>query len=234
MVGGRRGQLIAGAILAAVVVVGVLVALSASGGDSDSGAARSEGSVLGVEEVRTAFQGLTQKGARLGPADAAIQIEEYADMQCPFCAQASSAYVPEIIDRFVRSGEASLTFRTMAFIGDDSGRGARAVHAAKSQNRMWDLAALLYLNQGEENDGWLSDDLIADAADALGLDRERFDADRASPLVTEAVSEDERSAAARGVTSTPSYVVTGPGGSEVVTGVQGADDIAAAIERVRQ
>jgi protein-disulfide isomerase len=232
--GRRRGPLIIAVVVAAAVVVGVLVALSASGGDDSGNSARSDGTVLGVDEVQAEFAGVPQSGQRLGAADAPVRIEEFADMQCPFCARAASAYVPEIVDRFVKPGQASLTFRTMAFIGADSERGALAVHAAARQNRMWDLAGVLYLNQGGENDGWLSDDLIADAADALGIDRAKLDADRGSTLVAETMAEDERLAGQGGVTSTPTFIVTGPGGREVLTAVEGADTIAAAIERVRE
>lgn len=230
--GRRRGPLIIAAIVAAAIVIGVLVALSASGGD-DSGEVSSSGAVLGVDEVRAELLGLTQSGPRLGAADAPVRVEEYADMQCPFCARAASAYVPEIIERFVRPGQASLTFRAMAFVGPDSDRGALAVLAAARQDRLWDLVGVLYLNQGKENDGWLSDDLVAGAADALGIDRERLDADRATTAVAEALAEDERLAAERGIDSTPTFVVTGPGGSEVLTGVDDVDTIASAIARVR-
>jgi len=231
--GRRRGPLVIAAVVAAVAVVGVLVALSASGGSDGTDKTRSSGTVLGVDEVRAEFQGVTQSGPRLGPADAPVRVEEYADMQCPFCARAASAYVPEIVERFVRPGKASLTFRALAFVGPDSDRGALAVLAAGRQNRLWDLAGVLYLNQGKENAGWLSDDLIADAADALGIDRARLDADRTTTAVAEALAEDERVATEDGIDSTPTFVVTGPGGREVLTGVDDADTIAAAIRRVR-
>jgi len=231
--GRRRAPLIIAAIVAAAAVVGVLVAVSASGGD-DGGTARTEGTVFGVEEVRAELRGLGQDGARLGSASAAVRIEEYADLQCPFCARAASAYLPEIIERYVRPGRASLTFRTMAFIGDDSRRGALAVHAAAEQDRLWDLVRLLYLNQGDENDGWLSDELISDAAVALGIDRARLDADRGSAEAADALARDEQSAASSGIQSTPTFVVTGSGGREVLTSVESVDAIAAAIEKVRR
>jgi protein-disulfide isomerase len=232
--GRRRAPLIVAAVVAAAIVVGVLVAVSASGGDDGGNAARGGGTVLGVEEVRAELLGLKQSGTRLGSADATVRVEEFADMQCPFCARASSAYVPEIIERFVRPGRVSLTFRTMAFIGEDSRRGALAVHAAARQNRMWDLVGVLYLNQGKENEGWLSDRLVSDVADALGIDRSKLDADRGSTAVAEALAEDEQSAASSGIQSTPTFVVTGPGGREVLKRVESADAIAAAIERVRR
>lgn len=232
----RRGPLIIAAIVAAAVVIGVLVALSASGGDDKGSSGGSSDSVLetAVAEVQAEFAGIPQTGARLGAANAPVKIEEYADMQCPFCARAASAYVPEIVERFVRPGDVSLTFRAMSFIGADSDRGALAVLAAGRQNRLWELAGVLYLNQGGENDGWLSDDLIGRAADALGIDRGKLDADRGSATISEALAEDERVAGENGINSTPTFVVTGPGGSETLTAVDSADTIAAAIGRVAQ
>lgn len=232
--GRRRGPLVIAAVVAAAVIIGVLVALSASGGDDNGSAARPSGAVLGVDEVRAEFQGVAQSGPRLGTAGAPVRVEEYADMQCPFCARAASAYVPGIVERFVRPGKASLTFRAMAFVGPDSERGALAVLAAGRQNHLWDLVGVLYLNQGKENSGWLSDELVADAADALGIDRAQLDADRATTAVSESLAEDERLATQRNITSTPTFVVTGPGGNETLTGVNDVDTIAAAIERVRR
>jgi hypothetical protein len=61
--------------------------------------------------------------------------------------------------------------RQIAFIGPDSERGRAAAIAAAEQDRLFDDTQLLYLNQGPENSGWLSDQLVdAAAASIPGLD----------------------------------------------------------------
>ena len=229
----RRGLLVLAAIVAAAIVVGVLVALSASGGDGDGGASGDAATIVGVEEVRAELAGVPTSGMRLGRADAPVRIEEYADLQCPFCAQAAAVLVPEIVERYVRPGTASMTFRTLAFIGEDSRRGALAAHAAGLQDRSWELVEVLFRNQGDENAGWLTDEIIAAAADAIGIDRERLDADRASDRAEEALAADSAAAREEGVESTPTFVVSGPDGKRVVTGAQDIEEIAAAVEEVR-
>ena len=230
--GRRRRRLILAAILAAGIAVGILIALSASGGDGNGGA--SGGEVLGVEEVRQELAGVEQAGARLGAEGAPVRIEEFGDLQCPFCAQAASAVVPLVVEKLVRPGKASLTFRTLEFIGDDSARGARAAHAAAVQNRTWELVEVLYRNQGGENDGWLSADLVAGAAAALGLDVARLEADMGSEAVANAMALDESAAREGGIQSTPTFRVSGSAGTEVLTGedAQSIDAIEAAAERV--
>lgn len=229
----RRGPLVLAAVVAAAVVVAVLVALSASGGDGDGGASGGTATIVGVEEVRAELAGVPVSGMRLGRADAPVRIEEYADLQCPFCAQAAAVLVPEIVERYVRPGTASMTFRPLAFIGEDSRRGALAAYAAGYQNRSWQLVEVLFRNQGKENAGWLSDETILAAADAVGIDRERLNADRASDRAEQALAADAAAARKDGVESTPTFVVSGPGGTRVIAGAQDIRQLAAAVEEVR-
>ena len=228
----RRTGLVLATIVTALIVVGVLVAISATGGDREGGAPA--GSALaGVAAVRAELAGVQSSGARLGPADAPIRIVEYADLQCPFCARAAEGLMPELIDRWVRPGRASLTFRALTFVGPDSRRGALAVLAAARQNRLWPLAALLYRNQGAESSGWLSESIIDRAADAAGgIDRGRLRADMASPETEAALERDAAAGEADGVRSTPFFVVSGPGGRRLVGGAQELSSIEAAIREV--
>ena len=74
--------------------------------------------------------------------------------------------------------------KAWAFIGPDSFRAQKVALAAAKQNKAFDFAAVLYDNQGTENTGWLTDEMLYNiAASVPGL--------KIDPLFT------ERSSAAR-------------------------------------
>jgi protein-disulfide isomerase len=212
-------------IAVAVIVVAILVAISASGGDDTASA----DDLRFVDEVSAQFAGIPQEGTRLGEPDAPVEIVEYADLQCPFCAQAAQQVLPELLTRYVRTGKARMTFRPMAFIGPDSERGALGALAAGEQGALWTYTELLYRNQGAENSGWLSDDVARGAATALGLDTAAFDTAREGDTARQALAASTATAQAEGVNSTPTFVVIGPKGRIVIEDFRNLGEFQAAV-----
>lgn len=219
---------IIGAIVAAVVAVAVIIPLSLSGGDDAPAAPTAPGTAPSAELLRS----VPQDGATLGSADAPVEVVEYADMQCPFCATAAGQLVPQVIRDHVRGGDVKLTFRAIAFIGADSERGALGMEAAEAQDRTWNLAETLFARQGEEESGWLSEDVLGQAAVDAGLDAARFAEDFQSDAVGRALFANQDAAETDGVTGTPYFVITGPGGREVLSGAVDLRAFDAAIEKV--
>lgn len=230
-------KLIAGIVAAAVVLVAVLVGVQVLGGDDAPTAAAD---FEGREEVAALFEGIPQKGTVLGRADAPVTIVEYVDYKCPICARASEETVPELVERYVRTGQAKLELRPIAFIGPDSERGALAGEAAALQNRMWQFTELMMRNQGDESDEWITDAVVIGAAEAAGLDRGRFEEDyREDETIVEAFAENEEQAQSEPLPEgssgfgTPFWSVSGPGGSQTFSGVQDIAVFDAAVTRAR-
>lgn len=215
---------IVGAIVAAVVVVGVLVAVSFTGGDSEK-----VSGITGVAENEQELAGIPQKGNVLGDADAPVTIIEYGDIACPGCKAASEDVIPVLIDDYVRTGQAKLEFRPIAFISPTSERGALGAEAAALQDRMWTLVSLLYRNQGDERDDWLSDELLEEAAGKAGLDVDQWKTDYAGDAVAAAFFERSSAASADAVDSTPTFIVRGPRGDQKANSLE---EFATAIEAV--
>ena len=218
---------IIGAIAAAVVVVAVLVGINVLGGDDDG-----VSSIEGVEQVQASLQGLPQEGNTLGQADAPVEIIEYGDISCPACQLASETTVPELIDEFVRDGEAKLTFRPIAFINASSERGALGAEAAAMQDAMWSFVEVLYANQGSETEDWLSDALMEDAVTQLGLDLEEWRADFAGEAVASAFFARSEEAREDGVNATPTFVVRGPRGERLIEGAANLSEFQDAVTAV--
>jgi protein-disulfide isomerase len=97
----------------------------------------------------------------------------------------------------------------MAFIGEDSERGARAALAAGEQDRLWHVLELLYRAQGRENSGWLSDSLLdAVGASVDGLDGEALVAAAGGDEELDAqIAESSAEASENGINSTPSFML---------------------------
>jgi protein-disulfide isomerase len=202
----RKVQLAAIAVFAVIVLV-VVIAISQSG-DDDMGESTGDGTSSGL------FAGLPQRGALLGEADAPATMIEFADPQCPFCAEYTLEALPAVVDEFVRPGELALEFEPLTFIGPDSEEAARMVVAAGEQDLMWQFVDVLYASQGTENSGYVDEEFLREVGGQVeGLDVERALADSGTAAMTAALQDSSDLAAEFGVNSTPSFVIERDGAS---------------------
>ncbi len=220
-------KIIIGVIAAAIVAVGVLVGISLVGGDDDGG------TIEGVAEVQERFAGVQQSANTVGNPDAPIEIIEYGDTSCPACKAASESTVVELLEGPVADGTAKLTFRPIAFINASSERGALGAEAAAMQDAMWPFLEVLYKNQGPESQDWLTDGMMLDIVTQLGLDPDKWEADYQGDDVATAFFEARDAANGHSVTATPTFIVVGPGGEETVEGVANLSDFEEAIAKVQ-
>jgi protein-disulfide isomerase len=204
---GRGPRLIAAFFLAILIVATVLAITRPGAGSSSPGSATTVGSE---------FAGIPQKGTTLGDPHAPATLVEFADLQCPFCAQYALGALPGVIRDWVRPGKLRLDLRLVTLIGPDSRKAARLAGAAALQDRMWQFSELFYLNQGTENSGYVTSAFLrAIAASTPGLDAERALAARDSGAVTSQLEHARRSAGRLGVSSTPSFFLVRPGKAPV-------------------
>jgi protein-disulfide isomerase len=122
---------------------------------------------------------------------------EYADLECAFCAKANVLLTGLPVRRVFRHFP-------MTSKHPRARRLAHAAEAASLQGRFWELHDSLYADQGR-----LDDPHLWERARALGIDLQRFDADRRSDAVAERVERDFRSGIRAGVTTTPTLFVDG-------------------------
>ena len=109
----------------------------------------------------------------LGDPKAPITVTEYLDLQCPICAEASKANLPDLIKNYVRTGKVKLQARTLSFIGPDSVTAAKFAHGAEQQGKLWAFLETFYASQGQENSGYVTDDFLSQVAKAAGVDAEQ-------------------------------------------------------------
>lgn len=206
------------AAVVALAIVGIVLGIVLTGGSrsTDAPALPTNGSVSeglpGASDVNAMFKGIPQSGLVLGSPTAKVTLTEYLDLQCPYCQQFETSVMPDIVSRYVKTGKVKVEARTLAFLGPDSVRGRKAMIAAGEQRKAFNLAELLYINQGTENTGWLSDTMIADAARSIpGLNPRALFAARNSSAVTAKAAAIDKEGVANGVNQTPTFYV-GTGG----------------------
>jgi protein-disulfide isomerase len=199
----RRAMIMRLSLLAALSVVAVL-AVVAVGGPGQDAPAKGGGSAA----PDSALRGIPQSGIVLGSPDAPVTMVEFADLQCPFCAEYQARVFPELLDRYVRTGKLRIELRLLRFLGPDSDRLARAASAAAAQDRMWQLVELAYARQGREDSGYATNAFIKSLLADVGV----------SGADTGAGAEPELRRAAQaareaGINSTPSFLIGPTGGT---------------------
>jgi hypothetical protein len=212
----NRLALYLGALGVAGAVAATLVTVSLMTGGGGKRAVRTDNrpvAISGVSEVRSLLSGIPQHGTVLGSPRAPVTLVEYADPQCPYCAQWAQAALPEIVKDYVRPGRVRIEFRGMAFLGPESKVGLAAALAAGRQGKLWHVVDLLYANQGPENGGWINDQLVGSIANGAGIPWAKFDVDRNSAELARAVDESTARGRAAGVTGTPTFLAGPTGGS---------------------
>jgi protein-disulfide isomerase len=131
-----------------------------------------------------------------GPAGARLIIE-YADFECPYCAALNERLSELALRRVFRHFPVRSSHpRAWAAAG--------AAEAAGLQEHFWEMHDALFADQAR-----LEDPHLWQRASALGLDVERFDADRRSEAVLGRVERDFRSGVRAGVVTTPTVFVDG-------------------------
>jgi len=130
---------------------------------------------------------------------------EYADLECPYCAQAHLILKELPITRVFRHFPVTSKHPRARVL-------AAAAEAAALQGRFWEMHDSLLEDQGH-----LDDPHLWERARRFGLDLERFEADRRSADVGERVEADFRSGIRAGVATTPTQYVAG----EAFPGVPG-------------
>jgi protein-disulfide isomerase len=196
----NRNLLIAAAGAVAVVAVLVVVSVVATGGGDDGSTTTAGGS-------SALFAGIPQQNTTLGAANAPVTLIQFEDMQCPICREYQEDGFSGVVDEYVRPGKVRLRFGGLAFLGPDSEKALSHVLAAGKQNKLWQYVDALYANQGAENSGWVTDELLERLAGDVGLDWARLQQDAASSEVKQEARVSAAEAARLQVPGTPSFFV---------------------------
>jgi protein-disulfide isomerase len=143
-----------------------------------------------------------------GQQNAPVVIEEFADFQCPTCANMHSI-VKQLVEKYPT--QVSVAFRNYPLreMHKHAAEAARVAEAAGVQGKFWEMHDILYDKQKE----WEAPDdarpLFMQYAQSLGLDMQKFTSDMDSSIISMRIVADERRGAALGVHATPTFFING-------------------------
>jgi protein-disulfide isomerase len=119
----------------------------------------------------------------------------YSDFECPYCGALAAK---------LRGARLRVAFRHFPVRSSHprAWAAACAAEAAGRQDRFWEMHDLLFADQGR-----LEDPHLWSRAEELGLDLERFDADRRSEAIQQRIRRDFESGVRGGIVTTPTLIV---------------------------
>ena len=90
------------------------------------------------------------RGVVLGSDSAPVEIAEYSDFQCPFCARFAVLQLPDIRERLINTGRVRWRFMNFPLDGHPNTRPAHlAAACAAEQGRFWEMHDAVYQGQGD-------------------------------------------------------------------------------------
>lgn len=186
------------------------------------------GEVTAVDALPPVTDGTVFEGHVIGSDSAPVTIVEYADFQCPACAQFAILTGPDVKQRLVATGQVRWIFRDLPLnMHPNSMVAHHAAQCAGEQGRFWEMHDQLYFNHGR----WVSerrpDRPIRDLAAAIQLDMDRYGECMNANRYMDRLRQMQADAAARGITSTPTFEIDG----RRVSGALLYDDLKALVDR---
>ncbi|OHA22710.1 MAG: hypothetical protein A3G52_01790 [Candidatus Taylorbacteria bacterium RIFCSPLOWO2_12_FULL_43_20] len=174
-------------ILIIAVIVAMVMVVGKGGSDGDV----------------TIAESVTAKDWVKGNPEATTTLIEYADFECPACAQ----YHPVIKQLEEEYGDKiRFVYRHFPLQQHINARpSARAAEAAGLQGKFFEMHDLIYTNQKEWAAKPNGKEIFRRYAEELGLNMEKYDNDYESRQIGDKISEDYTSGVKYGVKGTPTF-----------------------------
>lgn len=187
---------IIGILLACVILVGGLFAMTRP-------AAAPE--ILSTDQA--ALLAVQSNDHTVGPKDAKVTVVEYYDFECPPC----GAYHPILTELEKQHPDVQFVYRYFPLSGHlNAMHAALAAEAAAAQGKFTEMKRAIF----EHQDEWGGKD-VADAslfvkyAQEIGLNIEKWEADRNSDAVKTRVEDSLKTGVTVGVRGTPTFYLNG-------------------------
>ena len=167
------------------------------------------------------------EGYFIGNPNAPVQVIEYADMQCPVCAEFGLLTEPDIKKRLIDTG--IIGYRYMDFplqMHPNAWNAANAGACANEQGKFWEIKEQIFNGQLEWSNERNPKSTFEGYAKAVGLDmnafEECYDSRRNYPKIQATLKDGE----ARMVSSTPTFII----GSRMYPGSMSYDGFKKAVD----
>jgi len=140
-----------------------------------------------------------------GNKDAPITIIEFSDFQCPFCGKFFTDTLPELEEKYIKTGKAKLVYRDFPLeFHPFAQKAAEASECAHEQDKYWE-----YHNKLFENQNALDINSLKQYAKDLSLNTAKFNDCLDSGKMSAEVQKDFADGRKYGVSGTPTFYVNG-------------------------
>lgn len=166
------------------------------------------GSILPIDSnTERAKISISSGNPILGNPNAKITIIEFADFQCGYCKLFSDQVLPQIIDKYIKTGKAKFISKDFAIKGENSMSAAIAANCANEQNKFIEYHNGLYGLQEKEN-GFSRDNIMM-IAQNLNLNIFKFNSCLGNGDIRKEVEQNTKEGKLAGVTGTPTIFING-------------------------
>lgn len=173
------------------------------------------------------------QGYTLGNANAPVKIIEFADFECPGCAQFATVTEPDVRKRIVEAGLASFTFYDLPLPQHKNSKSASlAAACASDQGKFWEMHDRIFAGQHQWNTQAADNPkpFFQKYASDVGLNASVwetcYDSNKYASRILANLAEGER----RKVTSTPTFIV----GDKMYPGALPYDALKAIVDSAAQ
>jgi len=213
----RRKRLQQLGIVVTVVVVAIVIVLVATGGKSKTIAPQSAEASKVASTVVSEIGGIPQSTNTLGSPTAPVTLVYYGDLECPICKDFTLGALPQIIQKWVRTGKVRIEYRSLETATREPETfktQQTAALAAGQQAKMWDYIELFYHEQGEESSGYVTESYLQGLAKQVpGLNLSQWTVARNNSAYANQILADGQAASGAGFTGTPSFQIGKTGGA---------------------
>src|SRR2546422_131646 len=150
------------------------------------------------------------RGFTLGSDAAPVEVTEYSDFECPFCASFATVQMPVIRQQLIATGKVRWRFRDFPLAMHRWSRfAALAAHCAGEQAKFWEMHDQLFSHHDWAQTGKNPRDLFRGFAKDVGLDLDKYDACVDGQRYAGRIQASLEEGQARGVNGTPTFFVNG-------------------------
>jgi protein-disulfide isomerase len=150
------------------------------------------------------------RGYLLGSDSAPVEITQYADYQCPGCANYDIVTFPDVRTRLIQTGKVRWRYRDfpLSSIHQYARLADHAAACADEQGKFWQMHTLLYEGQSDWAGGGAQAQ-FRKYAGIVGLDVKKYDECMESARYAGRIEASYQEGVALGVNGTPTFLIAG-------------------------
>jgi protein-disulfide isomerase len=174
------------------------------------------------------------EGYVLGSPGAPVEVIEFADFECPACAQFATLHEPDVRSRLVNTGQIRLRYLDLPLVEighRNSPTASLAAACANEQGKFWEMHDAIFANQDRWSTQATRDPrrVLDPLAQSVGLDVARYRQCMDSQKYLANIQAHRRASERYQIRSTPSFVI----GGKVYAGSLSYDEFKRHVDEAR-